>query len=358
MDVQQFLDYEFLGNTVSRWAQALGYAAAVIVALYIARAVIVSRLGALAKKTSTQWDDLIIAVLSKTRFFIIAVFGAGMGAQLLDVPGGAESVIDAVSSIAILLQAGVWGHAAISFLIENHGDPKERDGATVTVVNSLGFLGKLILWVVVLLFALDNIGVKVTALVTGVGIGGIAVALAVQNILGDLFASLSIVLDKPFVVGDFIIVDDYLGAVEHIGLKTTRVRSLSGEQIVFSNNDLLSSRLRNYGRMFQRRVVFALGVTYQTPREHLQKIPGLIREAIEAQEKTRFDRSHFKDYGDFSLNFETVYYVLDRDYNTYMDIQQAINLHIHESFEKLGVEFAYPTQTVFVEKSGDAAGNE
>jgi small-conductance mechanosensitive channel len=203
----------------------------------------------------------------------------------------------------------------------------------------------------VLLLDLYNLGVNITALVAGLGVGGIAVALAVQTILGDLFASLSIVLDKPFVVGDFLVVDDMLGAVEYVGLKTTRIRSLSGEQLVFSNSDLLSSRIRNYGRMFERRVSFDVGVTYQTPRDKLIKIPVIIRDAVEGQDKTRFDRSHFKAYGDFALVFESVYYVLGPDYNEYMDIQQAINLHLHECFEQEGIEFAYPTQTVFVKQA-------
>jgi len=176
------------------------------------------------------------------------------------------------------------------------------------------------------------------------------VALAVQNILGDLFASLSIVLDKPFAVGDFLIIDEHMGAVENVGLKTTRVRSLSGEQLVFSNADLLKSRIRNFGRMFERRVVFKIGVTYQTPRDKLQRIPAMIREAIQRQDKVRFDRSHFQAYGDYALTFETVYYVLSPDYNQYMDIQQAINLEIHEAFEAEGIEFAYPTQTLFLQR--------
>jgi small-conductance mechanosensitive channel len=219
-------------------------------------------------------------------------------------------------------------------------------------MTAVGFVARLVLWSVILLLALDNLGVDVTALVAGLGVGGIAVALAVQNILSDLFASLSIVLDKPFAVGDFLIIDSFLGSVEHVGLKTTRLRSLSGEQLVFSNTDLLGSRIRNYGRMFERRVVFKIGVTYQTPRDKLTKIPGIIREAIEAQDKTRFDRSHFNEYGEFSLNFESVYYVLGPDYNLYMDIQQAINLRIHERFEEEGIEFAYPTQTLFLARQG------
>jgi small-conductance mechanosensitive channel len=219
------------------------------------------------------------------------------------------------------------------------------------MIGALGFIVQMGLWSAVVLLALDNLGVDITALVAGLGVGGVAVALAVQNILGDLFASLAIVLDKPFVLRDFIIVGDLLGTVEHIGLKTTRVRALSGEQLIFSNADLLSSRIRNFGRMFERRVVFQIGVTYQTPRGKLEAIPGIIRDAITAQDGTRFDRSHFAAYGDFSLNFESVYYVLSPDYNRYMDIQQAINLRIHERFEAEEIEFAYPTQTLFLARA-------
>ena len=208
-----------------------------------------------------------------------------------------------------------------------------------------------IIVVALVLFA-ESLERDFTGILAGLGIGGLALALAVQNILGDLFASLSIVLDKPFVVGDFLAVGEHLGSVEKIGLKTTRLRSLSGEQLVFSNTDLLNSRVRNFGRMFERRVVFTLGVTYQTPRDKLKLIPRIIREAVEAQQNTRFDRSHFSQYGDFSLNFESVYYVLSRDYNQYMDIQQSIYLAIHEGFEAEGIEFAYPTQTLFLEHPG------
>ncbi|MBW2550586.1 MAG: mechanosensitive ion channel family protein, partial [Deltaproteobacteria bacterium] len=187
-------------------------------------------------------------------------------------------------------------------------------------------------------------------LVAGLGIGGIAIALAVQNVLSDLFASLSIVLDKPFIPGDFVVVGDMAGSVEHIGIKTTRIRSISGEQLIFSNADLLGSRIRNFGRMRERRVVFSLGVTYQTPADKLEGIPGMIRESIEAQDQVRFDRSHFASYGDSALNFETVYYVGSSDYATHMDILQAVNLAIYRKFASEGIEFAYPTQTLFVEK--------
>jgi small-conductance mechanosensitive channel len=197
---------------------------------------------------------------------------------------------------------------------------------------------------VLVLLALANLGVEVTPLITGLGIGGIAVALAAQSILGDLFGSLTILLDKPFLVGDFIIVGDQMGTIEKIGIKTTRVRALSGEQLVFSNTDLLSSRIRNFKRMYERRVVFSVGVVYETPVEKLQRIPEIIRQSILTQPQTRFDRAHFNTFGAYSLNFEAVYFVTTPDYNRYMDIQQAINLELVRRFGEEHIEFAYPTQ--------------
>ncbi|MDP4645196.1 MAG: mechanosensitive ion channel family protein [Opitutales bacterium] len=214
----------------------------------------------------------------------------------------------------------------------------------------MSFIARLIIWAIALLLVVDNLGYDVTALVAGLGITGIAVALALQNILGDLFASLSIVLDKPFVIGDFIIVGDLLGVVERIGLKTTRVRSLSGEQLIFSNSDLLSSRVRNFKQMQERRIAFSIGVIYQTTPDQLEAIPPKIKEIVEDVENARFDRAHFKGFGDSSYDFEIVYYVLLADYLVYMDIQQNINLAICRWFAEEGIEFAYPTRTLHINR--------
>jgi small-conductance mechanosensitive channel len=229
---------------------------------------------------------------------------------------------------------------------------RQEDPAGATTLTALTVLARIGLWAALLLLALDNVGIDITTLVAGLGIGGVAIALATQNILGDLFASLSIVLDKPFVVGDFIIVGDLLGTVEHVGLKTTRVRSLSGEQLVFSNADLLGSRIRNYKRMVERRIVFSLGVTYQTSEEQLASIPGMLRGIIAAEPGVRFDRAHFKEYGDSALTFEVVYFVLDPDYNVYMDTQERINFAIFRRFAGDGIDFAYPTRTVHLHPAG------
>jgi small-conductance mechanosensitive channel len=342
-----FLATTFYDNSLRAWLIALSVAIVVAFVLGIFKALVLRRFVQLAANTETIWDDALVKVLRHTKWLFLLILALFAGALVLELPERVRVIANTVIAIALILQAGIWLNAAINFWTENYRQRKlKKDPASATTMSAMSFVGRIALWSVIFLLVLDNLGINVTALVAGLGVGGIAVALAVQNILGDLFASLSIVLDKPFTVGDFLILDDYMGSVEYIGLKTTRVRSLSGEQLVFSNADLLSSRIRNYGRMFERRVVFNLGVTYQTPREKLIKIPAIIREAVEEQEKTRFDRSHFKAYGDFSLNFETVYYVLVPDYNIYMDIQQAINLRIHERFEKESIEFAYPTQTL------------
>ena len=344
------LNHVFYGNEIQAWLVALGIAAGSLLVLRLVEAVLIARLQRLTKKTSTIVDDIVIASIRKTKLVYLLIFAVYLGSRALELPERVHSFGWKTLIVATLLQAGVWVSVGLQMWLE-HYRSVEEDGANRTTMNALSFLGRIALWATILLLILDNLGIDVTALVAGLGIGGIAIALAVQNILGDLFASLSIVLDKPFVNGDFVIVGDLMGAVEHIGIKTTRVRSLSGEQLIFSNADRLTSRIRNFGRMQQRRVVFSIGVTYQTPAEKLEAVTKIIEEAIESRDQTRFDRSHFASYGDFSLNFETVYYVLGADYNLYMDIQQAINLEIYRRFGEEGIEFAYPTQTLFLEKS-------
>ncbi len=343
------LDETFLGNTGTTWLIALGISVGVFVVLRLVKRVVIARIGALAKKTENKLDDLVIHALRQTKSLALAIVSIWAGATVLELPEDVRPILRLIAMIAFIVQAGIWLSSGLMFWLKRYRD-SEEDAASIMTMNAIGFLARLAIWSIVLLLVLANLGVDITALVAGLGIGGIAIGLAVQNILGDLFASLSIVLDKPFVLGDFVIVDDLMGAVEHIGIKTTRVRSLSGEQLVFSNGDLLSSRIRNFGRMYKRRVVFTLGVTYGTPKEKLAMIPTIVRKAIEAQDKTTFDRSHFASYGDFSLDFETVYFVLDPEYNLYMDIQQAINLQVYERFAEEGIEFAFPTQTLFLQK--------
>lgn len=343
------LELNAYGNPIQQWLMALVVALAVGVGLRWLKGLTARWLRGLVSRTSTDLDDLVLTLVAGTRpFFIVALAGTA-GAQALTLPDGVDRAIAMIAGAVVLLQAGLWGSTVITFSVSRYIHQRlERDAASVTTVAVLSFVAKLVLWSIVLLVALDNMGVNITGLVAGLGVGGIAVALALQNILSDLFAAFSIALDRPFSIGDFIIVGDLLGTVEHIGLKTTRVRSLSGEQLVFANSDLLTSRIRNFKRMADRRVVFSFGVTYETPVDKLAAIPQLVRRVVEAQAPVRFDRAHFIAFGDFALTFEVVYYVLSPEYNLYMDIQQAINLELFRRFQELEIEFAYPTQTLYL----------
>ena len=337
------------GNEIQRWLIALAVTVGTLIALRLVEQVLIVRIQRLAEQTHTVIDDVVIGALRKTKLLYLLIVSVFAGSLWVKLEPEVRSVVLHIAVVATLIQSGIWISAGLQIWLQ-HYRATEEDGANRTTMNALSFLARLALWGTILLLVLDNLGIDVTALVAGMGIGGIAIALAVQNILSDLFASLSIVLDKPFVNGDFVVVGDMAGAVEHIGIKTTRIRSISGEQLIFSNTDLLGSRIRNFGRMRERRVVFSLGITYQTPAEKLEHVPDLIRAAIESQQSARFDRSHFASYGDSALNFETVYYVESSDYATHMDILQSVNLTIYRSFAAEGIEFAYPTQTLFIEK--------
>lgn len=346
------LGYSLYGNSAFRWLEAIIIAVLVFLILRVVRRVLQRRTTSLGKRWRSDWPEAVAELLSRTMNWFLLIESLYLGSLVLDLPVRTAEVTRSIAVIVLLVQAAIWANTLLTFCLQRYVKRQvETDAAAVTTIAALGFLGRLVLWTLALLLGLANLGVDVTALVAGLGVGGIAVALAAQNILGDLFASLSIVLDKPFVLGDFIIVGDHMGSVERIGMKTTRIRSLSGEQLIFSNNDLLQSRIRNYKRMQQRRVVFSLGVTYDTPHDKLAAIPGMVREIIESQERTRFDRAHFKEYGDFALKFEIVFYVLSADYNVYMDIQQAINLEVNRRFEQEAIDFAYPTQTLYLKRA-------
>lgn len=348
------LEKTFYGNPFYDWFAAVAIGIALALILHFTRRLLIHRFTLWSRKTETRLDDFVVDILKHTRFLFLLVIAFYAGMQYLELPSKPTRLIAHITIIALLVQVALWGNRGIALWLSNYLERhKDSDAASATTMSVLGFIARVVLWSVLLLMILDNLGFNITALVASLGVGGIAVALALQNILGDIFASLSIAMDKPFVIGDFIIVDDILGTVEYIGLKTTRLRSLGGEQIVFSNADLLKSRIRNYKRMYERRLVFTFGVIYQTSHEKLKRIPVIVRQIIESLEKTRFDRAHFKEYGDSSLNFEVVYFVRDPDYNIYMDIQQAINLSIFEHFANEGIDFAYPTRTLYF-AGGDA----
>jgi len=329
MNVMAILEQTYLGNTILQWGLALLVAFVALVTIRILKSFAVRRLRKLAERTSTDLDDLIVHLLSSTKFFLILGLSLYAGSLMLDLPGDSRDFVTNVAVLIFLLQATLWGNFVIKYLVSQFVEARlEEDASTATMVNAFGFVARLIFFSVILLVAFGTVGFDVSALVTGFGIGGIAIALAVKDILSDLFGSLTIALDKPFVLGDFITTGDYAGTVEHIGLKTTRLRSSTGEQLVFSNADLLSSRLRNYKRMQERR-------------------------AMMNHELARFDRAHFADFGDFSLNFQVVFWVTKPGYADFMNTRQAINLEVYERFATEGIEFAFPTQTLYVEKGSD-----
>jgi len=345
---------EILDISVQSWLIAVGLALCVFLLLLLIKRILNRHLKKMINKSKSRLDDYLIPILSQTRWFSIFAVGLLAGTFALDLPTEIHNWLVRILQIIFALQVGLWGTGLISLYIERGVDSRienvhEEDATTL---DALGLIVKIALWAILSLIILDNLNVEISSLVASLGIGGIAVALALQNILGDLFASLSITFDKPFVIGDFVVVDDFEGDVEDIGLKSTRIRSLSGEELIFSNNDLLNSRIRNYKRLEKRRISFNVGVIYGTPIDKLKMIPGMIEDIISPFENVEFDRAHFKTLGDFSLDFSVVYHVLDPAYASYLDVQQVINLKIYQRFEEEGIEFAYPTQTVMLESNG------
>ncbi len=307
-----------------------------------------ARLRSWAERTATTIDDFLIGVFKSLGIPLLYLGAFYISIRNLALNQFLNKAID-ILGIALLTIFGIrFIVAVISYGLQTFWLGKEKDEARQRNLRGMLRIIKVVVWGLGIVFLLDNLGFKISAVIAGLGIGGVAVALAAQAILGDLFSYFAIFFDRPFEIGDFIIIDDFLGTIEYIGIKTTRVRSLGGEQIVFSNTDLTNARVRNYKRMGKRRVVFKLGVTYQTTLQQVKEIPKIIKNIIENVDDTVFDRAHFFAFGDFSLVFEVVYYVLSADYNKYMDIQQEINFAIKEEFEKRSIEFAYPTQTLYI----------
>jgi small-conductance mechanosensitive channel len=290
------------------------------------------------------------AGVRQTRTVFLLMVSVFASTLLLRLDPALSGIIRKLTIVTLLFQVSTWVSYFLRVWVFDYlGKKTKRDQTSLGALSIFNSLSQLAVWSLALLLALQNFGVDITALAAGLGIGGVAVALALQRILGDLLSSLSIAFDKPFVAGDFIIFDQLMGTVEHIGIKTTRIRSLDGEQIICANSDLLNTRIRNFKRMRERRVAFQIGLVYHTPYEKLVKVPSLLRNAVEAQANVRFDRAHFKAYGEFSLLFEVVYYVLSADYNDYMNVQQGINLMIFESFQNEGLQFAFPTRALYLQ---------
>ncbi|MCF7874168.1 MAG: mechanosensitive ion channel family protein [Candidatus Omnitrophica bacterium] len=351
--INGFLNKVFFQNTILEYLVSLGLFIGFFILIKVVGLIVVKKIKGWAKGTATLIDDLLVSILEKRIVPFLYLVSLYVAIQYLKLPKTLDKALELVVIFVLTVFTILISIRFVEFGFDSYA---QKTGRSETFRHSLmGILKviKFILWGLGLVFFLDNLGFDIAAVIAGLGVGGVAVALAAQAVLGDLFSYFSIIFDRPFEVGDFIIVGDLLGTIEHVGIKTTRIRSLGGEQLIFSNSDLTNSRVKNYKRMERRRVVFKLGVTYDTPLAKLREIPKVIENVIKNTEDTIFDRAHFFSYADFSLVFEIVYYVIGPDYNKYMDIQQKINFAIKEEFEKRSIEFAFPTQTLHLKKEGE-----
>ena len=344
------LQFILTQNSLENVFLGLLFAIALFAILFIVRRLVTNRLRTLSDRTDAIWDDIVVDTVSATKLPFVVAISILAGLTQIDLPPLIGSFPYKAMMVLLILQVGVWSVHALRTWLRRKVDlsADAGDGAAITNLGVISFIAQLLIWGMVVLLLLDNLGVSITALVASLGIGGIAIALALQNILGDLFASLSIALDKPFVIGDFIVVGDMMGTVKRIGLKTTRVQSLSGEMLVFSNADLLKSRIKNYQQMTERRVVLEFAVTYDTSIESLIALAAALREMIERCQATRFERAHCKRLGLSGLEFEAVYFVLSGDYTQHMDIQQQINFELLRYCRAGGISMAFPTRTLHI----------
>jgi len=346
--MNDILSHVYFDNTVKDYLISVAVILGGILVLRLFKNIIVSRLKKWADKTESTLDDFAINALEKFALPALNFFVLYLGINYLTLSDKTDKIIKvAVAVLITFFMLRLISYVALHGLQtyvrrQDQGEEKVKQlGGIMLILNG-------IIWIIGAIFLFDNLGYNVGTIIAGLGIGGIAIALAAQNILGDLFNYFVIFFDRPFEIGDFIVLDDKKGNVEHIGIKTTRLKSLTGEQLVLSNSDLTKSRLHNFKRMQRRRIEFNIGITYQTPLEQVKEVPEIIRGIITSINGITLDRTHFMAYGDFSLIFQTVYFVENPEYNSYMDIQQTINLRLLEEFEKRKIEFAYPTQSIFV----------
>ncbi len=352
--LNQILNFQIFGNSGKAYLNSLVVFLVLLLVLKIFREKIFRILKEKAQKTQTEIDDILVEIVASIKppfYFFVALY---FGLISLSLPLKLEKIINSLFILVIVFQAIKAFHIFIdrigTKIISKKGDEKEKIKSEATL-KTLTLILKIILWVLAGILILSSWGINVNSLIAGLGIGGIAVALAVQSILGDIFSSFSLVLDKPFEIGDFIVVGAHKGIVKKVGIKTTRIQTLQGEELVISNKELTESRIQNFGKMKERRIQFSFGVCYETPLEKLKKIPEIVKEIIGGIEGAKLDRVHFKEFKDFALIFEVVYYVLSPDYLEYMNIQQEINFKLKEIFEKESIEFAYPTQTIYLFKA-------
>jgi small-conductance mechanosensitive channel len=350
-ELEALFDAKYFGNTTWQWLVAAAIAFVVFVALLLLRRLVRSYYTRLLATPQAEFFETPLQVASRTTAFFSLIAALFAGLNTLQLSPKASKAALTLFTIAAFWQIGIWATTAVYASLERkRARTLATDRAAASSLGVIGFLLRGTIWSLVLLLTLDNLGVEIKPLLAGLGIGGIAVALAAQNILGDLFASLSIALDRPFVVGDALTVDEFSGTVEYIGVKSTRLRSVNGEQIIMPNANLLNSRVRNFARLTERRVVLNVSVSQETSRAQLQKIPAILRGLIEGRQDVRFDRVHFAKIGPNSFDFEAVYFVTVPEYGRYMDIQQEINLGLLAAFDAEEIGIAHPSQRLVLEQ--------
>ncbi|MEM7768970.1 MAG: mechanosensitive ion channel family protein [Cyanobacteria bacterium P01_A01_bin.37] len=345
---------EILGNTIANYAIAISAIVGGILLISLIRKLVINRIRRWARRTANKLDDRFIQLLDRPVLLLLFLGTFYVGVNNLNLhPILKQSVNVICTGLAVITLIQIVS-SLVEYLIRIYWFTHRDNPGLEQTINALMPAVKVVIWAIGLIFLLDNLGFDISAVVAGLGIGGVAVALASQGVLQDLFSYFAILFDRPFEIGDFIIVDDFIGTVEHVGIKTTHMRSINGEQLILANTDLTSTRIRNFRRMRRRRIVFSIGITYETGYTKIERIPGIIQSIVEQTSGVTFDRAHFLSYGDFSLNFEIVYFVETDDYSAYMDAQQQINLALKAAFEEEEIEFAYPTQVLYVSQNTDA----
>ena len=346
--MDELLSRVYFNNTVQDYLIAVAIIVGGILILQIFKKIVLNKLKKWADRTETSLDNFVIDTIEKFALPALTFIVIYIGISYLTLSDTAEKILKvAVAVVITFFMLRLISSLALQGL-QSYVRRQEQGEEKVKQLGGIMLILNGVIWIVGAIFLFDNLGYDVGAVIAGLGIGGIAIALAAQNILGDLFNYFVIFFDRPVEIGDFIVVDDKKGTVEYIGIKTTRLKSLSGEQLILSNSDLTSSRVHNFKRMERRRIQFEVGIVYQTSIEQVKEVPVIIKDVINSIEGLTLDRTHFKAYGDFSLIFETVYFVESSEYNVYMDKQQTINLRLFEEFEKRRIEFAYPTQSLIV----------
>jgi small-conductance mechanosensitive channel len=323
---------------------------------WLLRKVVIARLRVMANKTATTLDDVVVEAIETVRAWVYTLVALFISLQFFTLPPLFDNVLTGLFFFALVWQAIEVATVFLNYFVSTFLEKEKSGDGTVdpnaaTASHMLTLIARIVLWSLGLLFVLSNLGIEITSLIAGLGIGGVAVAFALQGILSDLFASFSLYFDKPFRIGDFIVVGSDMGVVERIGIKTTRIRTLQGEELVISNNELTTARVQNFKKMQHRRVVTQFGITYETSQQLVKEVPGVVTRIFEALEGGRLDRVHFTSFGDFALIFEVVYYVESADFTEYLNIQQAFNFDLMQRFAEMGINFAYPTQTIYTKNS-------